>query len=93
MPTLMKQTFNMALFGQTAKQWREANPNLEGNLREYASVEQLLVLANIETMNAEFIRMNVSQADRLKQLNEIAISQLKSLMGHKQVKRLADSTE
>ncbi len=51
------------------------------------------MLANIEAMNAEFIRMNVLQADRLKQLNKIAISQLKSLMGHKQVKRLADSTE
>ena len=70
---------NVALFGQTAKQWRDANPNREGNIREYASIEQLLVLANIEGMNAEFIRMELSQADRLTRLNEIAIRQLQSL--------------
>src|SRR5882672_2657191 len=56
---------NVALFGQTAKQWRDANPKLEGNMREYATVEQLLVLANIEGMNAEFIHMGLSQGDRL----------------------------
>ncbi len=70
---------NVALFGETAKEWREANPELEGNIREYASVEQLLVLANIEAINAEFIRMKLSQSERLKKLNEIAISQLKIL--------------
>ncbi len=70
---------NVALFGLTAKQWREANPNKEGNLRDYATVEQLLVLANIESMNAEFIRMGYPQADRLKKLNQIAIAQLKSI--------------
>jgi len=70
---------NVALFGQTARQWRVANPKLEGNMRDYASVEQLLVLANIEGMNAEFIHMGLTQGDRLKRLNEIAIRQMKVL--------------
>ena len=70
---------NVALFGLTAKQWRDVNPKLEGNMREYASVEQLLVLANIEGMNAEFISMNLPQGERLKRLNEIAIRQMKTL--------------
>ena len=70
---------NVALFGQTAKQWRDANPGRKGNVREYASVEQLLVLANIEAMNAEFIREGLPQGDRLRRLNAIAISQLQSL--------------
>jgi len=71
---------NVALFGQTAKQWRDGNPNLEGNMREYATIEQLLVLANIEGMNAELIHMGLTQGDRLKRLNEIAIRQMKTLM-------------
>jgi hypothetical protein len=70
---------NVALFGQTAKQWRDANPKLAGNMREYASVEQLLVLANIEGMNAEFIHMDIAQGERLKRLNEIAIRQMQVL--------------
>ena len=73
---------NVALFGLTAKQWSDANPKLEGNMREYASVEQLLVLANIEGMNAEFIRMDVPQGERLKRLNEIAIRQMETLTAH-----------
>ena len=76
---------NVALFGKTAKQWQKCNPDNEGNMREFASIEQLLVLANIEAMNAEFIRMGLSQTERLKRLNEIAITQLKSLIN--QVKR------
>lgn len=70
---------NVALFGQTAKQWRKANPKLEGNMRDYATVEQLLVLANMEAMNAEFIHMGLIQGERLKRLNEIAIRQMKVL--------------
>ncbi len=70
---------NVALFGRTAKQWRDANPGLEGNMRDFASIEQLLVLANIEGMNAEFIHMGLTQGDRLKRLNEIAIRQMKTL--------------
>ncbi len=74
----------MALFGQTAKEWRNQNPNVEGNIRDYAPIEQLLVLANIESMNAEFIRMELTQKERLIKLNQIAIIQLKSLMGNQQ---------
>ncbi len=70
---------NIALFGLTAKQWRDANPKLDGNMRDHATVEQLLVLANIEGMNAEFIRMNLAQGDRLKRLNQIAIRQMQTL--------------
>src|SRR6266853_4299126 len=70
---------NVALFGHTARQWRDANPKLEGNMREYATVEQLLVLANIEGMNAEFIHMGLPQGERLKRLNEIAIRQMQTL--------------
>ncbi len=70
---------NIALFGLTAKQWRDANPKLDGNMRDHATVEQLLVLANIEGMNAEFIRMSLLQGDRLKRLNQIAIRQMQTL--------------
>ena len=70
---------NVALFGQTAKQWRDANPNLDGNMRDHATIEQLLVLANIEGMNAEFIHMQLGQGDRLTRLNAIAIRQMKTL--------------
>lgn len=72
---------NVALFGQTAKQWRDANPKLDGNMRDYAGVEQLLVLANIEGMNAELIHMALSQGERLKRLNEVAIRQMQILTG------------
>ncbi|HQL49559.1 MAG TPA: KilA-N domain-containing protein [Kiritimatiellia bacterium] len=81
---------NVALFGQTAKQWRDANPALEGNMRDYAAIEQLLVLANIEGMNAEFIRMGVSQSDRLVRLNQIAIRQLQSLTARNTAKLLGE---
>ena len=70
---------NVALFGQTAKQWRETNPQLDGNMRDHATVEQLLVLANIEGMNAEFIHMGITQGERLKRLNQIAIRQMGNL--------------
>lgn len=70
---------NVALFGQTAKQWRDANPALDGNMRDHADIEQLLVLANIEAMNAEFIHMSLPQGERLKRLNQIAIRQMRTL--------------
>ncbi len=70
---------NVALFGQTARQWRDVNPALDGNMRDHATIEQLLVLANIEGMNAEFIHMELSQGDRLKRLNTIAIRQMQVL--------------
>ena len=70
---------NVALFGHTARHWRDANPKLEGNVRDYASIEQLLVLANMEGMNAEFIHMGLAQGERLKRLNQIAIRQMQVL--------------
>lgn len=70
---------NVALFGHTARQWRDANPKLEGNVRDYASIEQFLVLANMEGMNAEFIHMGLAQGERLKRLNQIAIRQMQVL--------------
>jgi len=70
---------NVALFGQTAREWRGANPKLTGNIRDYATIEQLLVLANMEGMNAEFIHMGLQQGDRLKRLNKIAIRQMQVL--------------
>lgn len=79
---------NVALFGQTAKQWRDANPKLDGNMRDYASVEQLLVLANIEAMNAELIHMALPQGERLKRLNEIAIRQMQVLTGAMAIRKL-----
>ncbi len=83
---------NVALFGLTAKQWRAANSKLEGNMRDYATIEQLLVLANIEGMNAEFIHMKVSQGDRLKRLNAIAIRQMQTLtLGERALRELQGS--
>ncbi len=70
---------NVALFGHTARQWRDANPKLEGNVRDHAGIEQLLVLANMEGMNAEFIHMKLPQGERLKRLNQIAIRQMQVL--------------
>lgn len=70
---------NVALFGCTAKEWRENNPDKDGNIRDYASIEQLLVLANLESMNAELIHMEFPQKDRLIKLNEMAIRQLQVL--------------
>lgn len=80
---------NVALFGLTAKQWRDANPGRSGNVRDYATIEQLLVLVNLEALNSEFIRIGMSPSDRLKRLNQTAISQLQSLAGDKRPKALA----
>jgi hypothetical protein len=79
---------NMALFGKTAQEWRSQNPDIPGNIRDEATIEQLLVLANIESMNAEFIKMEMPQNQRLIKLNQIAITQLKSLVGNKNIKKL-----
>jgi len=81
---------NVALFGQTASQWRDSNPVLDGNMRDYATVEQLLVLANIESMNAELIHMGLSQGERLKRLNEIAIRQMQVLTSTPGIKQLKE---
>jgi hypothetical protein len=79
---------NMALFGITAKQYREANPNAEGNIRDEASIEQLVILSNMESINAVLIHQGLPQSERLKRLNAIAISQMKSLLGNKSLNKL-----
>lgn len=71
---------NIALFGKTAKEWSEENPKLEGNMRDYATAEQLVVLANLESLNAEFIKSEIKAEDRLLKLNQIAIEQLELLL-------------
>lgn len=73
---------NVAMFGQTVKAWRDTHPKAVGNMRDDASIEQLLVLANLESLNAEFIHMGLAQGERLQKLNEIAIRQLRSLTSH-----------
>lgn len=70
---------NVALFGKTAKQWRDANPELEGNMRDYATAAQLLVMVNLESLNAQWVRDGLNQPERLRRLREAAVSQLKSL--------------
>jgi len=70
---------NIALFGLTAKQWREANPDLKGNMRDYAAVNELICLSNMENLNSVFINQNMPQRERLIQLNKIAIQQIKIL--------------
>jgi hypothetical protein len=74
---------NMALFAQTAKQWRDNHPNLKGNIRDYANVSQLLCLANLENLNAVFINEGLSQSERLMKLNLIAINQMRILLKDK----------
>jgi hypothetical protein len=78
----------MAMFGKTAAQWRKENPGKEGNIRDYSTIEQLLVLTNLESLNAEFIRMKIPLPERLVTLNSSAISQLKSLTTTLLIKRL-----
>ena len=79
---------NVALFGRTASQWRDANPLLGGNMRDHAQIEQLVVLSNLESINAVFIHQGVEAHKRLKQLNEIAISQMRSLLGVQSIRKL-----
>ena len=70
---------NMALFGKTAKQWREENPEQKGNIRDYANISQLVCLSNLENLNAHFIQQGLSQSERLQVLNDTAIQQMKLL--------------
>jgi len=79
---------NMALFGKTAAEWRSENPEVKGNMRDDATLEQLVVLSNLESINAVLIRHGLSQSDRLKQLNQIAITQMTSLVNNSNLKRL-----
>ncbi len=79
---------NVALFGITAKQWRDANPKTDGNIRDTATIEQLVVLSNLESIHSVLISQGIAQPQRLIQLNQIAIAQMKSLMENSSVKKL-----
>ncbi len=79
---------NVALFGMTAIQWREANPKANGNIRDDATIEQLVVLSNMESINAVLIHQGLFQPERLTQLNKVAITQMKSLVNSRQIKKL-----
>jgi len=84
---------NVALFGMTAKDWRDKNSELKGNIRDYANVSQLVCLSNLESLNAVFINDGMSQADRLEKLNAIAISQMRILTDDKSVLKLSARQE
>jgi hypothetical protein len=79
---------NMALFGKTAADWRAENPDAKGNIRDQATLEQLVVLSNLESINAVLIRQGLAQAERLTQLNQIAITQMTSLVTNANLKKL-----
>ena len=79
---------NVALFGKTAKQWRTENPDIKGNIRDTANIEQLVVLSNMESMNAVLIHKGLSQSERLIELNKMAISQMKSLVNNNKIQKL-----
>ncbi len=79
---------NVALFGQTAKQWRDAHPDAEGNIRDHAPLEQLVVLTNLESLNSVLIRQGLPQPERLATLNGIAITQMRTLLTASSLKRL-----
>lgn len=81
---------NVALFGKTAAEFKKENPDFDGNLRDNASLEQLVVLTNLESINSVLIKQNLPQSERLKKLNEIAISQMKSLVGSNNFKKLVN---
>ena len=77
---------NIALFGKTAQEWRIDNSNLKGNIRDYATLEQLVVLSNLESYNSELIKQKILPENRLEQLNRIAIEQMRVLIDNKSVK-------
>ena len=79
---------NVALFGLTAKEWRDVNPGKNGNIRDYSTLEQLVVLSNMESINALLITQGLMQNERLIHLNQVAISQMKSLIKSKEIKSL-----
>lgn len=82
------EVLNVALFGKTSKEWRSENLDKKGNIRDYATIQQLIVLSNLESMNAELIKQRIPQSDRLKRLNTMAIEQLTTLIGNSSVKLL-----
>jgi len=82
---------NMALFGKTAQQWRDENPDKSGNMRDYANVSQLVCLANLETLNAHLIQQELTQKERLRLLNNTAIQQMRLLTEDRGIKKLEGS--
>ncbi|MGA2298940.1 MAG: KilA-N domain-containing protein, partial [FCB group bacterium] len=81
---------NLALFGKTAKQWRDENTDIEGNIRDYATIEQLIVLSNLESLNSVFIKQDISGEERLILLNKTAIEQMRVLISHSVTKKLQE---
>lgn len=79
---------NVALFGTTAREWKEQNPQAKGNMRDEATIQQLIVLSNLESMNAELIKQDIAQSNRLVVLNKMAIEQMKSILGSSAIKKL-----
>ena len=79
---------NVALFGLTAKEWRSKNPDKDGNMRDYASIEELIVMSNLESMNAQFIYEKIPQSERLEKLNKMARFQLESLLNNASLKKI-----
>lgn len=79
---------NVAMFGMTAKMWRDQHPELKGNIRDYASINELICLSNMESLNAVFIDQGIPQGERLIKLNQIAIQQMKVLEGNNNNHRL-----
>ena len=80
----------MALFGRTARQWRDENPGSKGNIRDEANVSQLVCLANLETLNAHFIHQGLPQSERLKTLNQTAIHQMQLLLEDRTIRQLEE---
>jgi hypothetical protein len=78
----------MALFGKTAADWRAENPDIKGNIRDDSTLEQLVVLSNLESINAVLVRQGLGQSERLIQLNHIAITQMTSLVNNANLKKL-----
>ena len=81
---------NVALFGMTAKEWRDNNSNLDGNMRDYANIIQLVILSNLENLNAEMIKQGIKQKDRLQRLNEIAKNQYTILQGNNSIRKIEE---
>ena len=81
---------NVALFGQTAREWRDAHPDDKGNIRDFATLEQLVVLSNLESINSVLIRQGLSAPERLQQLNQIARTQMQSLLDNAAMKQLRE---
>ena len=79
---------NVALFGMTAKEWKDKNPNVSGNMRDYANILQLVILSNLENVNAELINQGMEKSKRLERLNEIAKKQLQTLQNSKSIEKI-----